>query len=148
MAARRALLEPPPSQAASWSGRLAVFGLLVAAIAAALARAQVVDTPTALVLLGFAGLFALVALLLAGAAAVVIWRDGRAGLQAALLGAALALALWAYPAYLAAQAFRLPALNDLSTDVADPPEFSRSIRALVLRGGLTPPAPSPLSRQI
>ncbi len=45
----------------------------------------------------------------------------------------LAVLLAAYPAFLAIQALRLPRLTDISTDIADPPAFSRSRTALDAR---------------
>ena len=135
---KRNIIEKPPAAAAVWSARLAVFGLLVAALAALLGRTRTIEPPVALVLLGAAGLFASTALLLAGTAAATIWRDGRAGTGMAVRGAILALLQLAFPLYLAFQSVRLPLLNDVATDTAAPPEFSRSARATALRGGRTP----------
>jgi uncharacterized protein (DUF1499 family) len=53
----------------------------------------------------------------------------------AIGGLVLAAALLALPAFLAVQAIRLPMQNDASTDLVDPPDFSRSSAALAARGG-------------
>jgi uncharacterized protein (DUF1499 family) len=144
---RRLIIEEPYSRAALWSRRLALFSLAVGAIAVVLARSQAVD-PTA-TLSVFAGgvLIACLALLFAGTAAVVIWRTGRGGAGIVASGVFLAALLLCYPAYLAANAVRLPLLNDVSTDIADPPQFSRSKMALAARGQRTPEVAPPQARQ-
>jgi uncharacterized protein (DUF1499 family) len=65
-----------------------------------------------------------------------------------MAGLLVALGLLAYPSFLAVQALRLPRLNDITTDVTDPPAFSRSRRALELRSGRVPPDPGPASRAL
>jgi uncharacterized protein (DUF1499 family) len=144
---RRLIIEEPYSRAALWSRRLALFSLAVGAIAVMLARSQAVD-PTA-TLSVFAGgvLIACLALLFAGTAAVVIWRTGRRGAGIVASGVFLAALLLCYPAYLAANAVRLPLLNDVSTDIVDPPQFSRSKIALAARGQHTPEVTPPQARQ-
>ena len=144
---KRNPVEKPPVAAALWSARLALFGLLVAALAALLSRNRAIEPPAALVLLAAAGLFALAALLLAGLAAAVVWREGRTGIGAALGGALLALLLLAWPLFLAAQSIRLPVLADVTTDIAAPPDFSRSAKASALRGGPPPGEVAAAARQ-
>ncbi len=135
---RRLILEEPVSKSAIWSLRLAAFALAVAGVSVVVTRFQLVDVPAGLAVFASAILLDCLALLLAGAAAVIIWRTGRHGLSQALAGTALALVLLAYPGYMASQAARLPLLNDISTDIADPPEFSLSKRATEARGGRNP----------
>ncbi|MDB5650329.1 MAG: hypothetical protein JWL62_1849 [Hyphomicrobiales bacterium] len=132
---RRLIIEEPVSAAASWSRRLAVFALTVAAIGVGLARLHAIDAPAGLAVFAAAMLFSCVAVLLAISAFVVIWRTGRRGTGIALMSIVLAALLLGFPAYLAAQALRLPVLNDVSTDLIDPPDFSRSSAALTARNG-------------
>ncbi len=135
-AMRRLILDEPYSAAAIWSRRLASFAIAVALISIALSRSGVVDMTAVLSVFGAAILFACLAVLFACAGSVVIWRTGRRGsgiVVASLLLSALVLAL---PAYYTAQAVRLPLLNDVSTDLNDPPDFSRSVKALAARGNL------------
>ena len=134
----RPSLETAPSTTAAWSARLAFFGLLVDALGALLARFHAIDPLAGLVVLAAGWLFALVAVLLAGAAAVDIWKTGRAGIGMVVLGTLLALALLAAPGWFAVQAVRLPLLNDVSTDLAEPPDFMRTAKAQAARGGGTP----------
>ncbi|MBX9740609.1 MAG: DUF1499 domain-containing protein [Beijerinckiaceae bacterium] len=132
---RRLIIEEPLSSAAVWSRRLAVFALAVAAIGLALAQVRAIDALAGLAVLGAAILVACGGVLLALTAFVVIWRTGRRGLGMAISTLILAAILMAFPAYLAFQALRLPVINDVSTDLIDPPDFSRSAAALAARKG-------------
>jgi uncharacterized protein (DUF1499 family) len=131
---RRIIIEEPLSASALWSRRLAVFALALAAIGVALARARPGEALAGLSVLSAAIVVALTALLFAGAAAVIIWRTGRRGVGETLGALALAALLLAYPAYMAVQSIRLPLINDVTTDLTDPPDFSRSSAALAARG--------------
>jgi uncharacterized protein (DUF1499 family) len=137
---RRLILEEPVSRAAVWSGRTAVFALATAGVAIALSRFGGVDPAAALTVFGAALVLAFLAVLLAGAAGVVIWRTGRTGADKAAIGFALSLALLAEPAYLMVVALRLPAINDVSTDLESPPSFMISAKAREARAGRAPPA--------
>jgi uncharacterized protein (DUF1499 family) len=133
---RRLIIEEPVSSAALWSRRLGGFALAVSLMSVLLARSRLVDTTAALSVFGAAVVIGCLAVLFALTAAVVIWRTGRRGVGALLGGLVLAGLLLGYPTYLAAQAIRLPLLNDVSTDLVDPPDFSRSSRATAERNGL------------
>lgn len=143
---RRLVVEMPPSLAAGWSRRLSWFALLVVAIAVVLARLDRIEVAAALAVLG-AGLFmAMASAVLAVSGFVAIWNEGRPGFGAAAAGLFLATLLLAYPCFLAVQALRLPRLTDISTDLNEPPAFSRSRKALELRNGRTPPERTQQSR--
>jgi uncharacterized protein (DUF1499 family) len=132
---RRLIIEEPFSAAAIWSRRLAVFALALGGIAVALARAASLEISAVLAVLGTAIFCACAAVLFAASAAVIIWRTGRRGVGTLLGGAILALIVLAWPAYLTAQAIRLPVINDISTDLVDPPTYYISARADAARGG-------------
>ncbi|ATQ70176.1 DUF1499 domain-containing protein [Methylosinus trichosporium OB3b] len=139
----RQIPEEPVSNAAVWCRRLGLFSVPVAAIAVALARTHAVEPQASLAVVGGAILIALIAMLLFFAACVIIWQTGRRGLGDALIGFLLAALTLGYPAYLAAEAVRLPVLSDISTDLADPPQFSLSSAALRARQSYRPRAFSP-----
>jgi uncharacterized protein (DUF1499 family) len=132
---RHFIIEEPYSTAAIWCRRLALFAVVVAGIGIALARLGIVDPLSGVSVLAAALLVACVAGLFGGAAFVIIWRTGRRGVGVTLAGLFLVACLLALPAYLAVQAIRLPIQNDASTDLVDPPDFSRSSVALAARGG-------------
>ena len=138
---RRLMVEEPVSRAALWSRRLAIFALAIALVAIALSRMRAADPPAALSVFAAALAIAVLAAMLAGGAAVVIWRDGLRGAGQALFGFALAAALIVYPAFLAVEAFALPQIKDVSTDLASPPVFLISTKARAAHVG-TEPTPS------
>lgn len=144
---RRLIIEEPYSRAAVWSGRFAVFALAVAGVAIAMARVKGVETPVVLAVfasaLGFAGLAGLCALI----AFVVIWRRGLKGLGRAVRGLLMALALAAFPLFLAIRAAQLPMISDVTTDPANPPAFSRAAITQVERGGVLHEDPGPAARE-
>ncbi len=137
--ARRRILEEPVSRLAVWARRFALFALVAAFLSVIIVRAGMLELIPALstfaAALGLAG----VAILLAFAAFVTIWRQGLAGLGQALAAMAVGGALLAYPAYLAAKAYRLPPINDITTDPTDPPRFD-AIARLRPREGANPVA--------
>jgi uncharacterized protein (DUF1499 family) len=140
---RRLSLADPIARPAVWSRRLAVFALLVAAVAIGLARLRLAEPTAALTVFSAALAIAALAALLAISAASLIWREGLRGAGQAAFGFLLAAALLAYPAYLAALAFRRPPIHQVSTDFAEPPPFLISAKAREARGGALPPAPDP-----
>ncbi len=125
---RRRYLEPPRSLLALWARRLASFSIPVVLLAIIMARAELFDVEPALVTLGAGLALAVIAILLAIAALVVIWIDGRAGAGSAFAAIAISLVLLAYPAYLGAKAYRLPPINDITTDPYDPPRLDAAER--------------------
>jgi uncharacterized protein (DUF1499 family) len=143
---RRLVVELPPSLAAQWSRRVAAFALVVVVMTVLLSRLDRLETAASLAVLGGGMLLAGVAIALAVVAFGVVWADGRPGSGRAFAGLLIALLLLAYPAYLSVQALRLPRINDVTTDLSDPPAFSRSRRALELRSGRIPPDPGPGAR--
>ena len=113
----------------NWSIRLTIAALVVAAAGLTLARFDLIPK-----LAGFSGLLggALIALLalLAGIAALVLGRGSGAGGRGKLL-AALAVSL-VYVGFIASRplaAGDIPAIHDVTTDLANPPQFE----ALTLR---------------
>jgi uncharacterized protein (DUF1499 family) len=120
---RRPFTEEPMSRLAAWSGRLALFALAVAALSVIVVRSGVLEIVPALATFAAALVFAALAVLLAFAAFVSIWRQGHVGLGRAVLGLLLGLGLLAYPAYLGDRATKLPAIYDVTTDPANPPRF-------------------------
>src|ERR1700749_2701636 len=125
---RRRFLEPPRSLLAVWAGRLAIFAIPVVLLAIVIARAGSFDVQPALVTFGAGLALAVLAILLAIAALVVIWIDGRSGAGSAFAAFAIILLLLAYPAYLGTKAYRLPSINDITTDPNDPPRLDAAQR--------------------
>ncbi|HEY6025041.1 MAG TPA: DUF1499 domain-containing protein [Pseudolabrys sp.] len=121
--ARRPLHDEPTSKVAVWSSRLGLFAFAVAALSVIIVRSGLLEIVPALATFAAALVFAGLAILLAFAGFVVIWRQGYSGLGRALLGLFLGVALLAYPGYLGTRALKLPAISDVTTDTANPPRF-------------------------
>jgi uncharacterized protein (DUF1499 family) len=145
---RRLIIEEPVSRAALWAPRVAWFALAVTVMAVAMIRFGLVELMPGVAAL-VAGLFlAVEAAGLALFAFVRIWMEGRRGLGMAIRGLVLALLILGYPGYFAVRALIRPPLNDVSTDIDDPPTFSRSRAALEARGGRIPPDVAPEARRL
>ena len=121
--ARRRSFDPPPSQLATWSRRVAVFSLMVAVLAIIIARADLLEAIPVLVTFGAALALAGFAIVIAVAALVVLWCNGGRGFMQAASAMLIGMALIAYPAYLAYLGYMLPAIHDITTDPIDPPRF-------------------------
>ena len=125
---RRRIAEQPASRLAIWARRVALFSLATTLIAVIVVRSGALDIVPALSTLAGALVLAAVAILLALAAGIVIWRDGAGGLQHTITALLIGLALIAYPLYLGVKAYRLPAIYDVTTDPIDPPRFEAIAR--------------------
>jgi uncharacterized protein (DUF1499 family) len=128
MARRPSFGEEPKSRLAVWSGRCGWFALAVAGLSVLIVRSGMLEIEPSLATFGAALVFAVLAILLAFAAFVVIWRQGLGGLRSAVLGLFVGLMLLAYPAYLSYRATVLPAISDITTDTDNPPRFEALAR--------------------
>ncbi len=75
----------------------------------------------------------------AGGALARIWRHGGPGAGLAARGLLLALCVLTPAAAFGALAVRLPAISDVTTDLAEPPSFGRSRAVVDGRAGYIPP---------
>jgi uncharacterized protein (DUF1499 family) len=120
--------EEPLSRLAVWSRRVAVFSIPVVLLAITIVRSGLLELVPALATFGGALALAVVAILLALGAFIVIWREGLRGGGHAVLALMIGIGILAYPAYLATRAYRLPVINDVTTDPIDPPRFEAIAR--------------------
>lgn len=113
-----------PSFLARWTSRIAPF--LAVLLAVALFLHRVFGLPTPVLMQISSGVFAgaAIVLVMAVVAGIDIWITGRQGTSHIVFGAMLALALLAIPASLYALSRQWPLLNDVTTDVAKPPDFA------------------------
>src|SRR3977135_672575 len=105
---RRYIMDQPTSRLAVWARRMALFSFAATALAIIIVRSGFLEIWPALTTLVGALALAVVALLLALAAFVVIWREGLEGMGYALTAIGIGLALLAYPTYLVAKSYKLP----------------------------------------
>jgi hypothetical protein len=125
---RRRIPEQPMSRLAIWSRRIALFSLAATLIAIIIVRSGALDIVPALSTLAGALLLAVVAILLALGAGIAIWNEGIGGTREAITGLLIGLAIIAYPVYLGIEAYKLPAIYDVTTDPIDPPRFEAIAR--------------------
>jgi uncharacterized protein (DUF1499 family) len=128
---RAAYQAEPFSALATWARRLALFSAVATLVSVMVVRFDFLEIKPALATffgaLACAGLSILVAL----AGLVVLWREGSRGIGRILTALLLDVMILAYPAYLALQYRRLPAIHDITTDPITPPQFEELAR---LRG--------------
>jgi uncharacterized protein (DUF1499 family) len=126
--ARRRVAEEPVSKLAMWSRRLALFAVAVVLLVIVIVNLGFLEPVPAIATLAGSLFFALVAMVLAFGAFVVIWRQGLRGIGLAVAALGIGVAMLAYPSYLAVLFYRLPAVNDITTDPLDPPRFEAIAR--------------------
>ena len=121
--ARRRLADAQTSRLAVWARRCAFFSLAATLMAIIIVRTGLLEILPALATFGAALVFAVFGIVLAFGAFVVIWRQGTGGGGYAFTALAIGVLLLAYPAYLGVRAYRLPMINDITTDPLSPPRF-------------------------
>jgi uncharacterized protein (DUF1499 family) len=126
--ARRRLADEPVSKLATWSRRLALFAVAVVLLVIVIVNLGFLEPVPAIATLAGSLFFALVAMVLAFGAFVVIWRQGLRGIGLAVAALGIGVVMLAYPAYLAVLFYRLPGVNDITTDPVDPPRFEAIAR--------------------
>lgn len=143
---RRLPTEEPTTRAGPLSRCTAVVSVFVSLFALMLVRDPRAETGPALAALASGLVLALLAIALAIFAFVRIWREGARGLGGAVAGLVLASLVLGYPAFVGIRSLRLPAIVDVTTDIENPPAFSRSTAAFAARDGRYPPDPGPEAR--
>lgn len=126
--ARRRIADAPVSRLAIWARRCALFSLVMSALVVVIVRAGFLEVMPALATFAGALMFAVFGIVLAFGAFAVIWKDGLDGARYAVTALAIGVALLAYPGYLGTRAYRLPMINDITTDPIDPPRFQAQAR--------------------
>jgi hypothetical protein len=120
---RLRLSEEPLSRLSVWSRRVALFSIPVVLLSIVIVRSGFLEIMPALATFGGALFLAVIAVLLAFASFVVIWREGLQGLGHSLTALLVSVMILGYPTYLGIKGYRLPAITDVTTDPIDPPTF-------------------------
>jgi uncharacterized protein (DUF1499 family) len=121
--ARRRINDERTSRLAIWARRSAFFALTATILSILIVRSGILEPIPALATFGGALMFAVLAIVLAFGAFIVVWKDGIDGVGYAFSAIGISLALLAYPGYLGYRAYKLPRINDITTDPIDPPRF-------------------------
>jgi len=111
------------SRLARWSGRLALFSAALTIAGVVLHRLTSFPTPVAINLFAVSAVGLALAVLLGLLSLFGIWRKGYAGASTALLGIVLPLLLLAWPLAFLPALFKLPRINDITTDWSTAPRF-------------------------
>ena len=117
------------SRLARISRRLGILSVPILVIAALAHRAGTMETIAALISVGVGFVFAAIAVIFAIFALVMIWHDGRLGARDAMVGFFTGMIALVPLAPVVYGIVQFPRLNDISTDVADPPRFELDSRA-------------------
>lgn len=115
------------SSSAQWSWRIAIVGALVTVYGVVFHRYDMIDTPSAFALLCGGLSVAFIALCLGVFAMVTTWVRVVRGFRYAIGATALATAVLGPTAYYVVPGMTVPAINDISTDLEDPPLFAASV---------------------
>jgi uncharacterized protein (DUF1499 family) len=121
----------PVSSLATRARWLAVFAGVAALVSIIIVRFGFLEVRPALATFFGALACAALSILVGLAAFAAIWQNGSRGMSRILLAMLIDVAILAYPAYLAWQYRKLPAIHDITTDPIDPPRFEALAR---LRG--------------
>jgi uncharacterized protein (DUF1499 family) len=116
----------PPSFLAVWTSRIAIFAAAAAVVTAALHRLSLLQTPVALTIAYLLVAGAALSFVMALVAGLDIWVTGRPGAARVFFGAIVSLGILAVPVGVWAMSLRYPALYDVTTDLAEPPEFTEA----------------------
>jgi uncharacterized protein (DUF1499 family) len=121
--------DHPPSFLAGWTSRLAVFSAVLLLATIILHRLLSLPTPVALTIASGCFVAAAVALAMGLIAGLDVWITGRQGAARIIFGIGVALALLAVPASVWTLARQWPEINDVTTDVSDPPPYGAAAKA-------------------
>jgi uncharacterized protein (DUF1499 family) len=127
--ARRIIIDQGTSRLALWARRIALFSLAAAVLSIIIVHSGLLEIRPAIVTFGASLALAVLALGLAFAGFVSIWREGLHGMGASLGAIAMATLLLAYPTYIAVKARNLPWIYDITTDPIDPPRYDTLAKA-------------------
>lgn len=108
---------------ALWTSRLAFFCVALLLMTLFLHRVFSMPTGVMLNLVKLSMLGAVVVLVMGILATIDIWRRGTLGASRVVVGAILALAILSWPLVQLPKLLRLPEINDVTTDTANPPQF-------------------------
>ena len=114
------------STSARWSVRCAVFALALMIVAVLLHRFGQIETGPFLSVLSLVALLAALGLILSVTGLIGLWLHGYAGGRRASAALALCLVILSPFGFALWKAATLPRIADISTDLADPPQFAGS----------------------
>ncbi len=118
------LVERKLSKSAIWCRRLAVFAIPYFLTTIIMYRLDKLTHSQTIELLGFGFIILILSILFAGRAMVQLWNEGAKGGKKTIFGLSLSLMMLTPFLVFAVQAMRYPPINDVSTNIFSPPDFS------------------------
>jgi hypothetical protein len=126
-----AYFEQRISYAAGWARGIAAFSVVLFLMAALSHRFELLETNACLEVLALVAALAVLALVLAAMALPRVWYRGDLGGRDLVWAVIIAFGVLTPYLVTAYRAYTFPALNDISTDTADPPQL---LMAMTMRG--------------
>src|SRR6202000_1113086 len=111
-----------------WARRCAFFALMATVLSILIVRSGILELVPALATFAGALVIAALGIVLAFGAFIVVWKDGIKGMGHAFTAIGIGLAIIGYPGSLGYKAYKLPMINDVTTDPIDPPRFDTLAR--------------------
>jgi uncharacterized protein (DUF1499 family) len=127
----------PVSGLATGARNLAVFSVIAVVVSILIVRFGFLEMKPAIATFFGALGCAVLSILIGLAGFAAIWQNGTRGMARILLAFVIDAVVLAYPAYLALQYRKLPAIHDITTDPIDPPRFEALARLRASDGANT-----------
>jgi hypothetical protein len=144
-----AYLEQRTSRAAVWSWRSAAFSAVLFVVGGLGHRYGLLETVPFLWVLGIVAVLAALALLFAGLAFPSVWNNGDIGGTHITYGALLGVVVLVPFLLSGYRAFTHPELNDISTDLDDPPALTVAMKTRTAgMNPVEPPSPAQAKLQL
>ncbi len=137
------LVDRRVSKSAMWCRRLALFAIPYFLVSILMHRLGNITTDQVMGLIAFGFILLVISVLLAVRAAVQLWNEGAKGGKAMIVGLFLAIAMLTPFVYAGLTAARLPAINDVATNLYEPPTYSE--KTISLRKSLDVPEENDVS---
>ncbi|MCF6321985.1 MAG: DUF1499 domain-containing protein [Rhizobiaceae bacterium] len=118
------------SKSAYWCRRLAIFAVPYFLLTIFMHRWDYITTNQTMGLLAFGFILLIISILFALYAIVQLWSDGVKGGQAMIVGIFLSFTMLAPYFIYAGLAMKYPALNDISTNLDELPQYGEKTRSL------------------
>lgn len=121
-----AILEQRTTRAAGWSRRFGAFSAALLIVATLSHRYGLLETPALIWVLGIVFVCAIFALMMGTYAFARLWNHGDLGGRDLSFGVIMGLVVLVPFLITAYQGYTSPMLNDISTDLEDPPALERA----------------------
>jgi uncharacterized protein (DUF1499 family) len=138
------MTETSPALFSSWTPRVSLFAGALIVSAILMHRLLGMSTPLAVNLFVVSFGLAAIAVVLGVIALWDVWRRGADGAAWAVIGIVVGISVFGWPLAMVPAYLNLPRINDATTDLASPPQFSQLAKERE-KAGLANPVRYPLA---